>query len=511
MELPRRAGILLHITSLPGGPHTGDLGPSAYAFVDFLKAAGQAWWQTLPLNPIDGFGSPYSSVSAFAGEPLMISPEELAKEGLLRKGSLRGLPARSKTWKAGFASSRRVRTKLLRQAYERYLTQPPPGMRRALASYRRREREWIDDYALFRALQEEFGTADWPTWPRKLARRNAEALEAARIALAGRIHYFVFEQFLFDRQWSALRKHCRRKGVGIIGDVPMFVSHQSADVWTHPEAFLLYDNGRPRFVAGAPPDAFNANGQRWGNALYDWPVHDKTGFTWWKARIRRQLSLFDLVRLDHFIGFRRYWRVPARARSAKSGRWIPAPGGALLHALQKNHGALPFLAEDLGAVTQEVWDLRDQYRLPGMTVLQFAFGDHDGNRLHRPHTYSKATVAFTGTHDSNTMLGWYRDLRRAARSHAWAKADLARAQAYLGVKREDEIVDASVRAIYASPADTAIVPMQDVLRLDGRHRMNRPGVARGNWAWRLKDGELGRPVAARLRQLAEVTDRLAPD
>ncbi len=508
MKLPRRSGMLLHVTSLPGGPYSGDLGPAAHAFIGFLEAAGQAWWETLPLNPIDSSGSPYSSVSAFACEPLMISPEALVLDGLLSKRALRGMPTSAKTWKTHFKSARRLRTTLLRQAHETFAARPPRGMRRAMSAYRRRERGWLDDYVLFAALRERFGTADWTTWPNEIARRQPAALDAARREFATRIDYFVFEQFLFDRQWRALRKRCTSKGVGIIGDVPMFVGHQSADVWAHPKAFLLHKNGRPRFVAGAPPDAFNANGQRWGNALYDWRVHANSGFTWWKARLRRQLQLFDLVRLDHFIGFCRYWRIPARSTTARNGRWVRAPGRALLDALVEEHEQLPFIAEDLGAATQEVWDLRDRYRLPGMTVLQFAFGGGAGNRMHRPHAYAPTTVAFTGTHDSDTTLGWYRDLRRRARSNASAKAELERARSYLGARRDEDIVDAAVRVLYASPADTVILPVQDVLRLDGRHRMNRPGTTRSNWTWRLKAGQLRRPVADRLHRLAEATDRL---
>ena len=509
MKLPRRSGILLHVTSLPGGPYSGDLGPSAHGFIDFLESAGQRWWETLPLNPIDASASPYSSVSTFACEPLLISPEKLVLDGLLTKGALRGLPTRATTWRAHFKSARRVRKRLLRRAYEAFSARSPRGMRRAISAFRRRERGWLDDYVLFAALQERYRTADWTRWPKELAWRDSSALASARRDLTERIDYIVFEQFLFDRQWRAIRRRCAEKGVGLIGDLPMFVGHQSADVWAHPEAFLLDKRGRPRFVAGAPPDAFNADGQRWGNALYDWRVHEKSGFVWWKARLERQLDLFDLVRLDHFIGFRRYWRIPARSKTARGGRWFRTPGEALLDALVEAHEHLPFIAEDLGAATKEVWDLRDRYGLPGMTVLQFAFGGDPGNRMHRPHAYSPTTVAFTGTHDSDTVLGWYRDLRRRARSDDLAKAELERAQSYLGTGRDREVVDAAVRALQTSPADTAILPMQDVLRLDGRHRMNRPGTTRGNWTWRLKSGQLHDSVAERLHRLAEATDRLA--
>ncbi len=509
VELPRRSGILLHVTSLPGGAYTGDLGPSAHAFVDFLAEAGQGWWQTLPLNPIGDSDSPYSSISAFACEPLMISPELLIEDGLLDERALRDLPGGSKTAKADFIESKRIRSKQRVEAYRMFDERGSQGMRKSFAEFRDREQVWLDDYCLFITLRSRYGTADWTTWPEDLAQRQASVLSGAREELAEDIEYFAFEQFLFDRQWQALRRHCKGRRVGIFGDVPMFVSHQSADVWAHPEAFLLDERGRPSFVAGAPPDAFAADGQRWGNALYDWEHHERTGFAWWKARLRRQLELFDLLRLDHFIGFTRYWRIPSESETAMGGQWIDAPGHAFFHELTREHGELPFIAEDLGAVSQEVWDLRDNYGLPGMKVLQFAFGGDPGNRVHHPDEYPRKSVAFTGTHDSNTMLGWYRDLQRRAQSNdPSAEEDLQRVQTYFGTSRDVDVVDAAVRALLASPADTVIVPLQDLLHLDERHRMNRPGTTNGNWTWRLEQGQLSHGLAMRLRALAETTGRL---
>ena len=509
VDLPRRSGVLLHITSLPGGAYTGDLGPSAHAFADFLAQAGQGWWQTLPLNPIGDSESPYSSVSAFACEPLMISLEALVKDGLLDERVLRGLPMSSKTAKAEFVESKRVRSKLRVEAYRMFVERGSQDIRGAFREFRDREQIWLDDYCLFTTLRSRYGTADWTTWPEDLARRQPPALSALREESAGDIDYFAFEQFLFDRQWQVLRKHCTDRRVGIFGDVPMFVSHQSADVWAHPEAFLLDANGRPRFVAGAPPDAFAAEGQRWGNALYDWEHHERTGFAWWKSRLRRQLELFDLLRLDHFIGFSRYWRIPSESETAMDGQWVDAPGHAFFDELTREYGELPFIAEDLGAVSDEVWDLRDRYGFPGMKVLQFAFGGDAGNRVHHPDEYPRKSVAFTGTHDSNTMLGWYRDLQRRAESRdAAAEADLQRIQSYFGRSRDVEVVDAAIRAVLASPADTVIVPLQDLLHLDEGHRMNRPGSTSGNWTWRLEEGQLNRAVARELRALAEVTGRL---
>ena len=509
VNVPRRSGILLHITSLPGGAYTGDLGPSAHAFADFLAAAGQGWWQTLPLNPIGDSESPYSSVSAFACEPLMISPEALLEDGLLDERALRGLPTGSRTAKAEFIDSKRIRSKLLVEAYRTFVQRGSQNMLRSFGEFRDREQGWLEDYCQFVTLQSRYGTADWTTWPEDLARRQPSVLSALREESADDMDCFAFEQFLFDRQWQALRKHCEDRRVRIFGDVPMFVSHQSADVWANPEAFLLDAKGRPRFVAGAPPDAFAAEGQRWGNALYDWEHHERTGFAWWKSRLHRQLELFDLLRLDHFIGFARYWRIPGDSETALDGQWIDAPGHAFFDELTREYGELPFIAEDLGAVSQEVWDLRDRYGLPGMKVLQFAFGGDTGNRVHHPDEYPRRCVAFTGTHDSNTMLGWYRDLQRQAESgDASAEADLQRVQSYFGASRDAKVVDAAIRALLESPADTVIIPLQDLLHLDETHRMNRPGTTGENWTWRLAQRELSRALAGRLHALAEATDRL---
>ena len=439
----------------------------------------------------------------------MISPEALVEDGLLDEQALQGLPSGSNAANAEFIESKRVRSKLRLEAYRRFIERGSQQMRRHFGEFRDREQDWLDDYCLFITLRSRYGTADWTTWPEDVARRQPSVLSALREASADDIDYFAFEQFLFDRQWQALRKHCKNRHVGIFGDVPMFVSHQSADVWAHPEAFLLDANGRPSSVAGAPPDAFSADGQRWGNALYDWEQHERTRFAWWKSRLQRQLELFDLLRLDHFIGFTRYWRIPSESATAMGGQWVDAPGNAFFDELRREYGELPFIAEDLGAVSQEVWDLRDQYQLPGMKVLQFAFGGDPGNRVHHPDEYPSKSVAFTGTHDSNTMLGWYQDLqRRAESSDPAAHADLERVQSYFGTSRDVEVVDAAIRAVLESPADTVIVPLQDLLHLDERHRMNRPGTATGNWTWRLEAGQLDHALARELRALAEATGRL---
>ena len=508
MGLPRRSGLLLHITSLPGGRYTGDLGSSAYAFADFLSRAGQAWWQTLPLNPIGKGNSPYSSIASFASEPLLISPELLVENGLLESQNMDETPPVSTDWYSSFGASRLLRKTLLGQAYQSFSEHRPESIVKSFADFRAREEGWLADYCLFAALSEHLKTSDWTSWPEGLAKHDAEAVQSATNDLEEQIEYLAFEQYLFDEQWRALKRHCQSQGVGIIGDIPMFVSHESADVWAHQRAFLLNDDGLPEYVAGAPPDAFAHDGQTWGNALYNWAYHESTDFAWWKKRIARQLDLFDAVRLDHFIGFRRYWRIPRGAQSARDGRWIPAPGEELFDELARIHGELPLIAEDLGTVTQEVWDLRDRYNLPGMKVMQFAFHEEEPPVTHRPHNYPPSSVAYTGTHDSETTLGWYRALRhREDHGDAAAVRELRKIHTYFGTTDEAKIVDAAIRTLSTSPANTVIIPVQDVLNLDGSHRMNTPGTSENNWTWRLKDGELDQRVADRLRELAEVTER----
>ncbi|MGB5811116.1 MAG: 4-alpha-glucanotransferase, partial [Polyangiales bacterium] len=381
---PRRSsGILLHVTSLPGGPHCGDLGPSAYAFADFLDDAGQRWWQTLPLNPMGNAGSPYSSASSFAGEPMLISPELLVEDGMLDERSLADVPTVSTSGESSFAAARETRGRLLSIARARFSNNElPPATRVEFSAFVQRERDWLDDYTVFGALAKRFGTRQWQRWPTELANRGTDALGSARVELAAEIEGIAFSQFLFDRQWRALRSYCAQRGVGFIGDVPMFVALDSCDVWANRQCFLLDANGLPEFVSGAPPDGFSADGQRWDNPLYDWAYHEQTGFAWWTRRLKRQLALFDRLRLDHFIGFHRYWQIPASAASAREGQWMPAPGEAIFDELRRAYGDLPFIAEDLGAVTQEVWDLRDRYGFPGMKVLQFAFSDDASRAVH---------------------------------------------------------------------------------------------------------------------------------
>ncbi len=511
MSLPRRSGILLHVTSLPSGPFSGDLGPSAYAFADFLAESAQAWWQTLPLNPIGSGYSPYSSLSSFACEPMLISPQQLVHDGLVSPDALAGVPLGSTYGKSSFEHSEALRSKLLHDAHESFERNPPHATQEEFTEYRGRQSHWLDDYCLFVALTRRFGNRAWSRWPSDIAHRDAASLDAARRDLAHETNGLAFEQFLFDRQWHALKRYCADKGVQLIGDMPMFVPHDSVDVWAQPELFLLDPRGEPTHVAGAPPDAFNADGQRWGNALYDWTAHEQSGFNWWTRRVRRQLDLFDVLRLDHFIGCRRYWRIPAENATAEGGEWIEAPGESFFDTLIGALGELPVIAEDLGAATAEVFALRDRYGYPGMKVLQFGFGDDVGSTIHLPHQYPRNSVAFTGTHDNDTTRGWYDTLATRALEDASAYATLRTVHSYLGTDQSSEIATAAVRTVSSSVADTAIFPLQDILSLDGRHRMNAPGTVGDNWLWRLNEGSLGGNVSSALRALTEATDRSITD
>jgi 4-alpha-glucanotransferase len=488
MLTARESGVLLHVSSLPSAHGHGDLGPAARAFVDFLARAGQRGWQVLPIHPVGAGNSPYSGVSAFAGNPLMISLEDLHAEGLLDARALaRTLPA----GRIAYARVRQHRAPLLRQAFTRFRAGD------ALTAFRRRNAYWLDDYTLFMALRARHGGQAFMHWGRPLVRRNAQALRKARVELAGEIAYYEFEQFLFDRQWRALRSHARARGVRLIGDIPIFVAHDSADVWAHARSFDLDSERNPRHVSGVPPDYFSADGQLWGTPLYAWRALARDGYTFWIERLRNLLERFDLVRLDHFIGFARYYQIPSNARNARHGRWRKGPGQALFEAASKKLGRLPFIAEDLGAVSKEVIALRDALGLPGMRILQFAFNS-DAQDAFLPHNYPPNTVAYPGTHDNDTLLGW---LKQGA-----SPRELQAVRRYVGSGARTparQLVGGLLRALYASPANLVITPMQDVLGLDNRARMNVPGEAEGNWQFRLAPTQLTPRLAADLRALSE--------
>ena len=508
MMRQRASGVLLHPTSLPGPHGSGDLGGEARAFVDFLAAASQRWWQTLPLGP-PGYGeSPYSAQSAFAGNPLLVSLEELAKDGLLDPASL-APPASLRADRVDFPSMHAHRTHHLRAAFAAFEKDSSGPRARAFRGFCEEQAAWLDDFALFRALKEAHGGVQWTLWEAGVRAREPAALAAAKKALAQPIAFERFLQFTFDAQWRALRAYAAARGVGLIGDLPIFVAHDSADVWQHPEAFFLDDRGEPSFIAGVPPDYFSATGQRWGNPLYRWNRHAADGYGWWIARLRMMLRRFDVVRLDHFIGFQRYWKIPATEPNAVHGRWMKGPGAPFFEAVRAALGELPLIAEDLGEVTPAVFALRDRFRLPGIKILQFAFGNDRSAPSFLPHNYPRRAVVYTGTHDNDTVVGWFRGGAGAdTRSPEQVAIERAKALAYLGRHGvETEIHWDMIRAAFASVARLALVPLQDVLGLGSEARMNRPGQETGNWAWRFDAGALTGATAARLAELTRTYGR----
>ncbi|HRD66289.1 MAG TPA: 4-alpha-glucanotransferase [Candidatus Competibacter sp.] len=481
----RRAGLLLHPTSLPGGYDNGDLGPEAYRFVDFMAACGFTIWQTLPLGPPHDDLSPYSAQSAHAGNPRLIALEPLIEAGWLKPDG--GPNAGEDGW-----TYRQRRLSEARQGFEK--------ASRAQGEYEAflaQHRSWLDDFALYQAIRAAQGQSAWADWPPELRDRHPEALAATRQQLGKSIAQSRFEQFLFYRQWAALKRYANERGVLIFGDIPLFVGYDSADVWARRDCFLLDDEGRPEVVAGVPPDYFSATGQLWGNPHYAWERMRADGFRWWKERIHTQLTQFDLLRIDHFRGLEAYWEIPAGAETAASGRWQLAPGDELFRALRAEFGRLPLVAEDLGIITPEVEALRDNHGLPGMKVLHFAFGGAADNP-YLPHNHVLNSVVYTGTHDNNTTLGWFEELDERTRAHLFD---------YLGgdPKSMPELL---VRCAFASVARLAVVPMQDILELGGEDRMNRPGVADGNWRWRFRLEQVGPQITRHYRHLLELYGRV---
>ncbi|GIW44109.1 MAG: 4-alpha-glucanotransferase [Candidatus Binatia bacterium] len=495
MRLPRASGVLLHPTSLPSPYGIGDLGPAARQWVDALARAGQRWWQVLPLGPT-GFGdSPYQCFSAFAGNPWLISPEDLAAEGLLEPADYEPVPSFT-PGRVDFGRLIPWKRSWLARAAERLQTKSGEIVTR-YHEFRQRSGWWLEDYALFSALKDAFGGAVWSDWDVEVVRRDAATLARWRERLAGPIEMYRAWQFFFFDQWHALRRYAHARDVHLIGDVPIFVAYDSADVWVHPELFFLDENRKPTVVAGVPPDYFSATGQLWGNPLYRWDRIAADGYRWWVDRVREALKLVDLVRIDHFIGFVRYWEIPAGAPTAVTGRYVPGPGADFLSTLQRSLGGLPLVAEDLGAVTPEVDALREQFQLPGMKVLQFAFSSDAGNRF-LPHNYSPNFIVYTGTHDNDTTVGWFRSAPASERRYA---------RRYLGRSGKDIAWDL-IRLGMSSVADTFVVPAQDLLSLGSEARMNYPGRPEGNWSWQLQAGQLTEAVWERLRELTETYGRL---
>ena len=498
MRFPRAAGLLLHPTSLPGPSGIGDVGPAAQRFVDWLADSGQTLWQVLPLGPT-GFGdSPYACFSAFAGNPWLVSPQLLIEERLIEGRDLEAIPP-ARDDHVDYGAVVEQKTRLLRRAYERFVAGAAPELREPYRAFGAAKAAWLDEFALFMAIKQEHGGRPWTEWDPALARREPAALEGARIRLAHAIGQQRFRQFLFFRQWGAVRAHARSRGVRIVGDIPIFVAHDSADAWSRPELFQLDESGRPTVVAGVPPDYFSPTGQRWGNPLYRWDTMRKDGFQWWIERLRDALATYDVVRLDHFRGFEAYWEVPAGAKTAESGRWVSGPGADLFTALRDALGELPLIAEDLGVITPRVEALRDAFELPGMRILQFAWGDGPSHP-YLPHAHVPNGAVYTGTHDNDTVRGWW--------EHAASGEEKHYARRYLQCD-DGAIVRELVRAAMASVAHTAIVPLQDVLELGSEARMNLPGRPSGNWSWRFRWEQIG-DRGAWLRDLAELYGRAMP-
>jgi 4-alpha-glucanotransferase len=498
--------LLFHPTGLPGPHGSGDLGPAAYRFVDFLAAAGQRWWQMLPLGPVGPGSSPYSSPSAFAGNPLLISLERLAEECLLTADDLEPVRGFS-TARVRYGAVTRYRTARLRKAFS--LFQQQGGHKRAaFERFCAEQRDWLEDYALFCALRRVQRGTVWTSWDRELRLRRPAALRRACRQLREHIAYERFVQYLFARQWAALKNHCARRGVGLIGDLPIFVAHDSSDVWAHRDLFLLDAAGQPQVVSGVPPDKFSRAGQLWGHPLYRWERHQATRWRWWLARFHHTLAQYDAVRIDHFLGFNRCWAVPGRARTARHGRWLKSPGVALLSAIANTLGPVQIIAEDLGVVTREALALRDRFGFPGMRLLQFAFGDDAEARYHQPHNAPRRSVIYPGTHDNRTAVGWFRALRQAGRKRKGKDGltERQRVLRYLGSTGREIHWDL-IRLAYMSPANLAIIPVQDILGLDDSARMNTPATTRGNWAWRLPPNRLTAAIARRLRELTHTYER----
>ena len=495
MPFDRASGLLLHITSLPSYGGIGDLGPAAYAFADFLEAGKQRLWQVLPLCPTGYGNSPYAALSAFAGNPLLISLEHLSNRGWIAGERIANLPGHSGN--VDFEAVVPAKIPLLEEAARNFLHQHDEAEWSRYEAYTRTNWTWLESYALYSVLRKKFNGAAWIVWPRELAHRDPKALDKIRHDLAEEIAVQQILQFAFDEQWSALRYYCGERGIKLIGDVAIFVNYDSADVWTNPNLFELDDSLAPVRVAGVPPDYFSATGQRWGNPLYKWNTLRQNGFAWWIDRMSRAHFLYDIIRLDHFRGFEAYWAIPAANQTAEHGEWIKAPGAELFQSIGHALGELPFIAEDLGVITPEVDALRNEFNLPGMCILQFGFGSRDAHN-YLPHQYVKNSVVYTGTHDNNTTQGWW--------DEEATRAEKTAVKAYLGASRKD-VVWAMIRAVETSVADICIIPVQDLLTLPEDARMNLPSRAAGNWTWRCPESVLTPELAAKLAALAEATDR----
>ncbi len=502
---PRTSGVLLHPTSLPGRYGVGDLGAAAYQFVDWLHHAHQSWWQVLPLGPTSYGDSPYQALSAMAGNPNLISFDALLEVGWLTPGDLRDLPPFPQTH-VDYGWIYVYRPHVLAKAYEGFAARGTTAQVEAFRAWCDANAHWLEDFALFMACKGAHGGKPWHEWEPDLAQRQPDALIAAARAHGKEIDQIRFEQWVFARQWDALRAYARDRGIQFIGDLPIFVAHDSSDVWAHPEQFMLTPQGKPITVAGVPPDAFSATGQLWGNPHYRWDVMAKDSYQWWIQRFEAVMRQVDLIRIDHFRGFEAYWSVPGDALTAERGEWVPGPGVPFFRAIEAALGTLPIIAEDLGVITPPVDEMRRTLGLPGMKIIQFAFGDDSiaAESKYLPHNYSENYIVYTGTHDNNTSVGWFNDgtdgdATPAAREHFLRYID-----------RDYRTVEPSwdmIRLALASVAHTCVVPLQDVMALDGRARMNRPSTQSGNWMWRFTPDMLTATLSARLGALTALYGR----
>ena len=500
MNLDRReSGILLHLTSLPSEYGIGDLGPEAYRFADFLEASGQRLWQVLPLNPTDPAfaNSPYSSPSALAANPLLLSPEVLVEEGYLRREETATVPDFPREF-VDYGPVSDYKRRLFELAHARFRQ----GWDRTdFQRFCSENAGWLEDYALFAALREHFHKRPWNEWPVEIRERDPESLPRVRERLGEKVELEQFLQYLAHRQWMSLKSYCSGKGIRVFGDIPIYVNFDSADVWTHTSLFNLDENRRPVTVAGVPPDYFSKTGQRWGNPVYRWEVLKETGYAWWVERIRRNLSLFDLVRIDHLRGLVSFWQVPAAEPTAVNGSWVQGPGDDFFRTLLRHFPSAPFIAEDLGIITQDVRDLMDRFQFPGMKVLLFAFGEELPTSPYAPHNHVENCLVYTGTHDNNTARGWYES--------ELTPEDRERINLYLGrAVGADEIAGELVRLAMTSVARIAVIPIQDLLGLGAEARMNQPASVAGNWKWRLRPDALTPDLAGRLLALAKISGRV---
>jgi 4-alpha-glucanotransferase len=507
MSFPRASGILLHPTSLPGPFGIGDLGKEAYDFADFLASTGQHLWQVLPLGPTGYANSPYQSLSVFAGNPLLISLERLVEDKLLEPSDLADIPP-FPHGKVDYDSVIKFKTPLLKKSFQTFNKKAARGEQDQFQIFCKQNAAWLDTYSLFMALREAHDIAAWNTWQEDIRGREPKSLQLWSRELAEQIYYHKYQQYQFLKQWFRLKRYCNERGIRFIGDMPIFIALDSAEVWSNPEMFYLDDNGRPTVVAGVPPDYFSETGQLWGNPLYRWDVLASTGYAWWIERLRATRDLVDITRLDHFRGFEKYWEIPGTSTTAINGKWVPGPGAALFQAVEKALGRLDIIAEDLGMITPEVHALRQQFDFPGMRVLQFSFGSGPEADSSRPHNYPKNCVVYTGTHDNNTTVGWFKaeDVTGTTQSREEREKETRIALEYLGTDGREINWD-FIRLALMSLADTAIIPMQDILGLGSEARMNVPGTTEGNWRWRFVPDTLTEEMKSRLKELTVLSAR----